>query len=144
MADLVPPRRGEPISDTNGIPTLRFLEYLEANARQTNSTNVDTEIDTSSINLSVGNLAALLRRIEELEAVIGIQTTVKTIESSILVDDFPIVSDLARIARLEKRIQSLEMSPNGETGKISELEKRVSDIEEIGNTPNSAFWSHVS
>lgn len=67
MADIVPPRRGEPIVGAGGVPTLRFLEYLERTAAQTTETIEDTEIDASSINLSVGQVSALSDRIAKIE-----------------------------------------------------------------------------
>ena len=67
MADIIPPRRGEPIVGPSGVPTLRFLEYLERTATQTTETIVDTEIDATSINLAVGQVSALSDRIRDME-----------------------------------------------------------------------------
>ena len=44
MVSIVAPRRGEPIVAPNGVPTIRFFEYLEATATQSNETVSDTEI----------------------------------------------------------------------------------------------------
>ena len=67
MAGIVAPRRGEPIVGVNGIPTLRFLEYLEKTATQTNETVPDTEIDVASINLALGQVSELSTRVGVLE-----------------------------------------------------------------------------
>jgi hypothetical protein len=44
MAEIIAIKRGEPIVDAQGFPTLRFLEYLEFNTRFVNQTGlfVDT------------------------------------------------------------------------------------------------------
>ena len=73
MADsAVAPRRGESVVDTAGIPTLRFLRYLEQVSAQTNETIPDTEIDATSISLSVAAIGELTMRFEALEAEMGI------------------------------------------------------------------------
>lgn len=40
MADIVTIKRGEPIVDAAGLPTPRFLEYLEFNTRHVNQTGI--------------------------------------------------------------------------------------------------------
>lgn len=71
MVELVPPRRDESLT-ANGIPTLRFSEYLEGLARDVNSvTNeVDVSIITSVSEISIQGalIARLSRRIDDLEA----------------------------------------------------------------------------
>lgn len=68
MADIIPPRRGEPVVTPDGIPTIRFIEYLERTATQATATIPDTEIDAASINLSLGQVSAVSDRVSKLEA----------------------------------------------------------------------------
>jgi len=67
MVDIIAPRRGEPIVGPNGVPTNRFFEYLEGAATQSNETVSDTEIDSSTINLSVGGINENARKIKNNE-----------------------------------------------------------------------------
>ena len=52
MAEIIPPRRDEALS-ADGVPTLRFSEYLESLTLQTNSTasNLISSIDNTAIAL---------------------------------------------------------------------------------------------
>lgn len=61
MADLIPPRRDEPLVEIDGRPTLRTSEYLESLASQGNST---TNTVTSLVdNTALALLFALENRI---------------------------------------------------------------------------------
>ena len=53
MANTIPPRRDEALISESGQPTLRFAEYLESIARQTdsNTTNVSIVSDSSLLSL---------------------------------------------------------------------------------------------
>ena len=52
MVDVIPPRRDEVLS-VDGVPTLRFSEYLESLTRQTNRTTINliSSIDNSALAL---------------------------------------------------------------------------------------------
>ena len=47
MAELIPPRRDELLT-SEGVPTLRFSEYLEGLARQTNSNSSDLSLNDNA------------------------------------------------------------------------------------------------
>jgi hypothetical protein len=70
--NAVAPRRGESVVDANGIPTLRFMRYLEQVSTQSNETIPDTEIDSASINLSIGLIGSLAQKLADLEIELGI------------------------------------------------------------------------
>lgn len=70
MAELVPPRRDEALT-ADGIPSLRFSEYLEGLARNVNSVTTEVDVSTASfsdISLQGALIARLSRRIDDLEA----------------------------------------------------------------------------
>ena len=62
MADLIPPRRGEFLTK-DGQPTQRFIEYLEALTRQSNTT-----ADATS---SVSDNSALRAQLKALQQQVG-------------------------------------------------------------------------
>lgn len=47
MAELIPPRRDEPLT-ADGIPTLRLSEYLEGVASQTNSNSSELSLNDNT------------------------------------------------------------------------------------------------
>lgn len=85
---IIPPKREEQLTP-KGVPTRRFIEYLEQNAEQTNDSTDATEADQASVNLSNAQLAAINKRVDAILE-----------ENSI--------SDSAIIAKLNKRIGQLE------------------------------------
>lgn len=52
MAELIPPKRGEFLTP-NGLPTIRFMNYLEQLARQGNETTTIIETITGATELPV-------------------------------------------------------------------------------------------
>ncbi len=62
MADIIPPRRGE-FFTPGGIPTQRFMEYLEALTKQTNS--------TSAVASSVADNSAIRAQLKALQQQVG-------------------------------------------------------------------------
>jgi len=62
MADLIPPRRGEFLTK-DGQPTQRFIEYLEALTRQSNS--------ASSATINVSNNSAIRAQLKALQQQVG-------------------------------------------------------------------------
>ena len=62
MADLIPPRRGEFLTK-DGQPTQRFIEYLEALTRQSNS--------ASSAAINVSNNSAIRAQLKTLQQQVG-------------------------------------------------------------------------
>lgn len=70
MAELIPPRRDEFLTQ-NGIPTIRFAEYLEGLARDVNDV-VNESGESSSLSSEISNqnalIARLSSRIDDLEA----------------------------------------------------------------------------
>lgn len=57
VAELIPPRRDEPLIETNGRPSQRFAEYLEGLGGQTNSnTNTVTSLIDSTALALIFNL----------------------------------------------------------------------------------------
>lgn len=71
MAHLIPPKRGESITDENGIPTIRFMEYLEKSATLVNDTVASTETDIDSVNLSVAMIDDLQRQLDNLRLLVN-------------------------------------------------------------------------
>lgn len=75
MADkLIAPRRSEPFVTDDGMLTNRAAEYLEQNTAEVNTVSTDTEIDPSSVNLSVGANALLASEIDTLKVLITSQS----------------------------------------------------------------------
>jgi hypothetical protein len=72
MTHIIPPRRNEPIIDVNGFPTLRFFEYLEANAVQTNETLEGTEVDISTVNMAMPMINDLQEQIDQLKLLVNL------------------------------------------------------------------------
>lgn len=64
MAELIPPRRDETLTG-DGIPTLRFSEYLEGLARNVNATTSQT--DLGDVAASPAQLASVIKRLNDLE-----------------------------------------------------------------------------
>lgn len=70
MAELIPPRRDESLS-VDGIPTLRFSEYLEGLAGTVNTVVNETTIAnsfSSELGIQTSLIARLSARIDDLEA----------------------------------------------------------------------------
>lgn len=70
MAKLIPPRRDESLTQ-DGVPTLRFSEYLEGLARDVNNVVIESS-ESSLLVVEVSNQNALIfrlsSRIDDLEA----------------------------------------------------------------------------
>lgn len=64
MAELIPPRRDETLTG-DGIPTLRFSEYLEGLARNVNASTSESEL--VDVAASPAQLAAIIKRLNDLE-----------------------------------------------------------------------------
>lgn len=109
MSDLIPPRRGEILSQA-GVGTTRFMEYLEAAARMVNENTALVDESASTLNISTAQMAVLGRAIEqmetELQSTLGVQS---------------------QIDKLSKRLDSLELQL-GVTIDLSGIKK---DIEEL-------------
>lgn len=105
---LIPPRRGEPVVHNDGTSTTRFAEYLERTASQVTDAFASTEIDPSTINLSTGTTAAILQRLANVEATIGIQP-VNALESRVHTIECALYAVSARISRLQKQIDELKV-----------------------------------
>jgi hypothetical protein len=71
VAHLVPPKRGEPVIDKNGVPTVRFMEYLERSATLVNDTVTSTETDIDSVNLTTAMIDDLQRQIDNLRLLVN-------------------------------------------------------------------------
>jgi hypothetical protein len=67
--DLYPPRRDEQLITFEGLPTLRFAEYLERTADVVNEIDLNIEIDISNADVSQALAlgASLKRDIDRLE-----------------------------------------------------------------------------
>lgn len=69
VAELIPPRRDESLTD-DGVPTIRFAEYLERLARDVNNVvNESGELSSLSADLSRQNglISRLSSRVDDLE-----------------------------------------------------------------------------
>ena len=86
MADLIPPRRDEFLT-ADGVPTLRFSEYLEALASTTNSNT--TIITSSQENTALTLLFSLEDRLGSGDALTSDETgfTVDTDKLSVDMDE---------------------------------------------------------
>ena len=62
MADLIPPRRGEFLT-SDGQPTRRFIEYLEALTKQTNT--------SATVASSVSDNSAIRAQLKALQQQVG-------------------------------------------------------------------------
>jgi len=65
MAEIIAPRRGQFLTE-NGLPTQRFVEYLEALATQTNDTTTQSDVFSALSNSSYA-IAALTKKINDIE-----------------------------------------------------------------------------
>lgn len=102
---IIPPRRGEELTP-DGRPTVRFSEYLESNARQTNESTDATEGDPSSIIPSSAITSQINKKITELF-------------------NESLISQSGLIAKLNKRIEQLEntiISNQNNSKKFAQLE----------------------
>jgi hypothetical protein len=88
MAKIIPPRRDEILSK-EGLGELRFLNYLEENADQTNTSTEATEADPASVNLSNAQVSQINKKIAEIVS-----------ES--------LITNNALVSKLNKRIEQLE------------------------------------
>jgi len=116
MGEVIAPRRDESIIDENGRPSLRFVQYLEQSAGQVNETVSDTEIDSSSINLSVGQVAAINKRLDDIEIQLGIypaDTSEKDLIARIeTIEMLSVTPVSAIIAQLQAQIDDLKLRVN--------------------------------
>ncbi len=87
---LIPPRRDEAFSHL-GLGTVRMLEYLEENARQTNDSTDMLDADLSSINISGAQIAQINKKINSI------------VNQSI-------VDQSGNFTKLNKRIEQLELA----------------------------------
>lgn len=70
MVDLIPPRRDESLTE-NGVPTLRFSEYLENIAGSVNTVTTEVELSdgfASEVNIQNAQISRLTSRVDDLEA----------------------------------------------------------------------------
>ena len=70
MAELIPPRRDESLT-ANGIPTIRFSEYLEGLARDVNTVTTEVELSdsfSSEVSVQAALISRLTSRVDDLEA----------------------------------------------------------------------------
>lgn len=63
MAELIPPRRDESLTQ-DGVPTIRFSEYLEGLARDVNNV-VNESGESSSLSADISKQNALIARLSE-------------------------------------------------------------------------------
>ncbi len=69
MVDIIPPRRDEFLTE-NGVPTLRFSEYLENLAGSVNTVTTEVELSdgfASEVNIQNALIARLTSRVDDLE-----------------------------------------------------------------------------
>lgn len=108
MAELIPPRRGQILIDSNGLATIRFLEYLESSSELVNESVDIVEVNEVSINPSAAALSAIEKRIGDLELLQPVPTNTSDLEKRIgaleLLQPVPTNTN-----GLEKRIASLEV-----------------------------------
>lgn len=112
---LIPPRRDEAFSN-QGLGTVRMLEYLEENASQTNEATEMTESDPSSVNLSIGQLSQVNKKVAELA-------------------NESLASQVSLITKLSKKIEQLESTILNNSN--SNLIKRVTQLENTTTSSNS-------
>lgn len=115
MVDIIAPRRGENVTDKNGLPTVRFYEYLEAVATQTNKTTPDTDVDTLSISQSVAEIGAIKQKILEIEAIIGdptLHAELNVLKTKIMMLEMEVssaLSQMAKINSLQRQIDEIRI-----------------------------------
>ncbi len=115
MSKIIPPRRDEILSK-QGVGELRFLNYLEENADQTNNSTEATEADPATINLSNAQVSQINKKIAEIVS-----------EN--------LISQNAIVSKLNKRIEQLEN--NILSNNISKLQK---EIDELKNNLIAPFY----
>lgn len=108
MAELTPPRRDEPLT-VDGVPTLRFSEWLEDSTDSTNSGTSDNEVVNSVASASPAQLASVLKQLANLE----------------LQQD---TGSAAALSQIFKRLNDIEMQPDN-TAMLARVFKRLNDIE---------------
>lgn len=86
MADVIPPRRDEQLTQ-DGIPTLRFAEYLEEIAQNNNT--VTTIVSSTTLSTALAQIFALENRIGSGDALTSDETgfTVDTDKLSVDMDE---------------------------------------------------------
>ena len=106
MAELIPPRRDETLTG-DGIPTLRFSEYLELLARQLN-TNTDNN-ELGDVAASPAQLAGVIKQLRDLE----------------LQQD---TGGAAALSQIFKRLDDIELQ-HSNTAMLATIIKRLNDLE---------------
>jgi len=84
VAEIIPPRRDEPLVEVDGRPTLRTSEYLERMSSQTNT--ITTEIISSSDNIAIALIFSLENRIGSGDFLTSDETGFTTDSTKLTVD----------------------------------------------------------
>ena len=86
MADVIPPRRDEQLTQ-DGVPTLRFSEYLEELGQNSNVTT--TIVSSTALSTALAQIFALENRIGSGDALTSDETgfTVDTDKLSVDMDE---------------------------------------------------------
>ena len=116
MAELIPPRRDETLTG-DGIPTLRFSEYLEGLANQTNSNSSDNDVVSSVAAASPAQLASVIKQLADLE----------------LQQD---IGSAAALSQIFKRLNDIELQTDN-TAMLARVFKRLKDLETTQTTPDA-------
>lgn len=106
MAELIPPRRDETLTG-DGIPTLRFSEYLEGLARNVNASTSESEL--VDVAASPAQLASVIKQLRDLE----------------LQQD---TGSAAAISQIFKRLSDIELQTDN-TAMLATIIKRLNDLE---------------
>lgn len=121
MAELIPPRRDEALTDGNGIPTLRHSVYLEGLAQDVNINTSGNEVVNSVASASPAQLASVIKQLSDLE----LQT-----------------ENTAMLAAIIKRLSNIELQADSNgAAALSQVFKRLNDIEL--QTDNTAMLARV-
>ncbi len=123
MAKLIPPRRDEAFSN-RGLGTVRMLEYLEENAKQTNDSTDVIESDQSNVSLSSAQLSQANKKVAELF-------------------NEGLISQAGLISNLVKRIEQLENTITESSN--SNITKRITQLENtiINDSSNNKKFAQL-
>lgn len=94
MATVVPPRRGEFITET-GVPTIRFMEYLET---ITDSANTATA-DIVTINNTIGPAARAVYVVSSNHTTTGAELVVCQAALTVTLNPSPVDKELVTVKR---------------------------------------------
>ena len=116
MAEIIPPQRSEHVT-VDGVPTLRFMEFLEGLSGGVNEITNEVSI-TETINDSAQQTATintLMRRLDDLEATCNfdeLNSKILSVRSTVL----QLVNDLITA------VGNLNVNENAETAQSNQME----------------------